>query len=237
MVAPSAVDGCAAALRRQIVSGALQPGDRLPPERVLAVSLGVNRTTLRAALGKLAAARLLHVRQGSGYVVRDYRRVAGLELLPELAAVLQPNERAELVRDLLATRRQLAGLVFERIADRASTSADVPVTAVRDAVQAFSDAVADGATLDELAEADLAVTAAVLDASGSRALALCFNPVSVVVHGLPALRRQMYADPEGNVRGYRMLLSWLADPRRDALPMLERILAERDAATVARLSA
>ena len=77
----SAVDACADALRRAIVGGDLAVGARLPPERTLAGQFGINRVTVRSALARLARERLLTVRQGSGYVVQDYRRHAGPDLI------------------------------------------------------------------------------------------------------------------------------------------------------------
>ncbi|MFN8215931.1 MAG: FCD domain-containing protein [Solirubrobacterales bacterium] len=64
---PSAADVVVAQLTRAIELGGLLPGDRLPPERELAVQLGVSRVTLRAALAELEEASLLErVRRGSG---------------------------------------------------------------------------------------------------------------------------------------------------------------------------
>ncbi len=64
---PSAAEVVAGQLRRAIELGRFLPGDQLPPERELAVQLGVSRVTLRAALGELEAAQLLRrARQGSG---------------------------------------------------------------------------------------------------------------------------------------------------------------------------
>ena len=69
---PTAADRCAEAIRSRILSGQLAIGTRLPPERELAVELGVNRLTLRAALGELRAAGLVRVKQGSGYTVEPF---------------------------------------------------------------------------------------------------------------------------------------------------------------------
>lgn len=55
----------------QIESGELAPGDRLPSERELSEMLGVNRMTLRQALGMLESQGLLVRRQGSGTYVAD----------------------------------------------------------------------------------------------------------------------------------------------------------------------
>ena len=44
----------------------LEPGDRLPPERELAVTMGVSRPSLRAALRALAVMNVIEIRQGSG---------------------------------------------------------------------------------------------------------------------------------------------------------------------------
>jgi GntR family transcriptional repressor for pyruvate dehydrogenase complex len=64
---PSAADVVVAQLTRAIELGRLLPGDQLPPERELAVQLGISRVTLRSALRELEEAVLLErVRRGSG---------------------------------------------------------------------------------------------------------------------------------------------------------------------------
>ena len=83
----TSADTCFSHLRREILSGSFAPGSRLPPERKLAEDFGVGRVTVRSALTRLAAANLLSVRQGSGYVVQDYRRQGGPDLLRDVADI------------------------------------------------------------------------------------------------------------------------------------------------------
>jgi DNA-binding FadR family transcriptional regulator len=49
-----------------IVEGRLRPGDRLPPERILAETLGVSRASLREALRVLESLGVLVARRGTG---------------------------------------------------------------------------------------------------------------------------------------------------------------------------
>jgi GntR family transcriptional regulator, transcriptional repressor for pyruvate dehydrogenase complex len=68
-------------LTARILVGDLKPGDRLPPDRILAEQLGVDRTSLRSALSELAGRNIVRAVQGSGVVVLDYREHAGLDFL------------------------------------------------------------------------------------------------------------------------------------------------------------
>ncbi len=54
----------AAEIRRQIVTGALQPGDRLHPERQLQEQFNISRPTLREALRMLESESLIEVTRG-----------------------------------------------------------------------------------------------------------------------------------------------------------------------------
>lgn len=53
-----------------ILSGKLKPGEKLPPERELAIELGVSRTSLREAIQKLEAQGFLYQVQGGGTFVK-----------------------------------------------------------------------------------------------------------------------------------------------------------------------
>ena len=56
-------------VRNLVASGELKPGDRLPPERELARSLKISRSSLRAGIGFLSAMGVLKSRHGAGTFV------------------------------------------------------------------------------------------------------------------------------------------------------------------------
>ncbi len=103
----------AAKLREQIASGALPEGHRLPPERSLARSLGVNRSTVYTAYAELKADGLLGAHVGRGTVVLPgafQARRAGRPLEPlsyrELARRGSAEEPLPIIRDLLELASQ-----------------------------------------------------------------------------------------------------------------------------------
>ena len=65
----SVTDDAIAKIKEMIVSGELQPGDRLPAESELARRLGLSRSSLREAVRALSLVRILDVRQGDGTYV------------------------------------------------------------------------------------------------------------------------------------------------------------------------
>jgi GntR family transcriptional repressor for pyruvate dehydrogenase complex len=87
----------------EVLSGDMQPGEALPSERRLAEVLGVSRPAVREALKRLTEAGLVEVRQGDATTVRDFRRHAGLDLLPRLL-VRAGEVDVQVVRSILETR-------------------------------------------------------------------------------------------------------------------------------------
>ncbi len=227
----SAVDSCAEAIQAAILQGAHPAGERLPPERELAATFGVGRATVRSALGRLATRGLLEVRQGSGYAVRDFRRAGGLELLPQLAKLSDERGELAIARELLRIRRHLAAALVERLGE----PAQLDLSAVNVAIDAFERRAHAGADPADLAEADLDIVAALLEASGSVPLQLCFNPLMRVVRAVPRLRAAIYGAPDTNVAAYRALVAALASGTPPVDPIA--ILEERDRSTLAALAA
>ena len=185
-----------------VLSGEMQPGEALPSERRLAEVLGVSRPAVREALKRVAAAGLVEVRQGDATTVRDFRRHAGLDLLPRLllqggeldVAVARSILEARLhngpkVAELAAERRLpgLAELLEQSIA--ALEAADDPVEQQRHALT-FWDHVVDGAD--------------------SIAFRLMFNTLRAAYEpALPALATLMAAEV-GQVQAYRALAGAIA---------------------------
>jgi GntR family transcriptional regulator, transcriptional repressor for pyruvate dehydrogenase complex len=140
-----------------VLSGEMQPGETLPSERRLAEVLGVSRPAVREALKRVSAAGLVEVRQGDATTVRDFRRHAGLDLLPRLLlregepdlSVVRSILEARLhngpkTAELAAARRRpgLAALLDEAIGNLESETD--PVERQRHALS-FWDHVVDGA--------------------------------------------------------------------------------------------
>lgn len=68
----SVVDQVADLIKQMIVSGELQPGDKLPSESDIAKMYTVNRLSVRMALQKLATLGVIETRVGEGSFVRKF---------------------------------------------------------------------------------------------------------------------------------------------------------------------
>src|SRR5882757_6772266 len=103
----------------EVLSGDMAPGAALPSERRLAEVLGVSRPAVREAIKRLTEAGLVEVRQGDATTVRDFRRHAGLDLLPRL--LIRAGEiDVAVVRSILETRMHNGPKVAELAARRRS---------------------------------------------------------------------------------------------------------------------
>lgn len=119
-----------------IVAGELPPGDALPSERALAEALGVSRPAVREALGRLAHAGLVEIRQGESTTVSDYRRSGSLDLLPRL--LLDPDGNVDLAtaRSVIEVRADVGPQVAARAAARGDAALADELEAICDQMEA-----------------------------------------------------------------------------------------------------
>lgn len=98
-------DTIVAELEHMIVDGTLQPGQKLLPERELAVQFGVSRPSIREAIQRLEVKGLLHRRQGGGTYVST---TLSCGLSDPLFALLAQHPGAQF--DLIEFRHVLEGV-------------------------------------------------------------------------------------------------------------------------------
>jgi DNA-binding FadR family transcriptional regulator len=215
-----------------VLSGEMQPGDPLPSERRLAEVLGVSRPAVREALKQLTAAGLVEIRQGDTTTVRDFRRHAGLDLLPRLL-VRDGELDPAVVRSILETRLHNGPKVAELAAMRhrpelgelldqaiaALTACTDPVAAQRHALT-FWDHLVDGA--DSIA---LRLMYNTLRATYEPALPALATMMAAEVGRLDAYRAVADAvtagDPAASAAAARALLEPATTALLDALAALE----------------
>jgi GntR family transcriptional repressor for pyruvate dehydrogenase complex len=109
------VDRVVNEIQSVIVSGQIEPGTKLPPERELADELGVSRTVVREAVRILVAKGLLETRPGVGTIVRQ---VTSDQIVETLSLLIQSQERDIIVEHLHQVRHMLeveiAGLAAQQ---------------------------------------------------------------------------------------------------------------------------
>jgi GntR family transcriptional regulator, transcriptional repressor for pyruvate dehydrogenase complex len=196
----------------EVLSGQMPPGEVLPSERRLAEVLGVSRPAVREALKRLTEAGLVEVRQGESSTVRDFRRHAGLDLLPRL--LIRAGELdVAVVRSILETRLHNGPKVAELAARRGGPQLAAALTATVARLEAETDPVA---------RQRIALTFwdQVVDGAESIAFRLMYNTLRATYEpALPALAVMM-ADEVGRPEAYRAIADAIgagsADQARDA---------------------
>ncbi|HET9753266.1 MAG TPA: FadR/GntR family transcriptional regulator [Myxococcales bacterium] len=102
-------------IQEQIASGRLKPGDKLPPERVLAQRFQVSRSSIRDAIQALQTLRLVRSRQGGATAVCE---ISADSLVSPLSRALK--EQQGLVAELMEARKMIEPLLAARAAANAT---------------------------------------------------------------------------------------------------------------------
>ncbi|MBZ5738203.1 FadR/GntR family transcriptional regulator [Nocardioides mangrovi] len=181
----------------EVVDGAIGAGEPLPSERRLAEVLGVSRPAVREALQRMAQTRLLDVRHGGTTTVRDFKRYAGLDLLPRLLVRGGEIDTA-VARSILEARLVVGPGVAALAAERGGPALEATLTETLDALAASEDDV------DRQVQA-LAFWDQVVDAADSMVFRLMFNSLRAAYEPALAALAPLMAEEVGQVGAYRVL--------------------------------
>jgi GntR family transcriptional regulator, transcriptional repressor for pyruvate dehydrogenase complex len=141
-----------------LISGEIQPGERLPSERKLAESLGVGRSHVRQAIKSLAILGLIDVRQGDG----TYLKRTDSPLLP-LAIEWGLLLGAKKTQDLVEARHQLEVLIAGLAAERRTESQLEEMRRLLAIMER-------SAGTDEFVDADVALHLQITQAAGNQSM-------------------------------------------------------------------
>jgi DNA-binding FadR family transcriptional regulator len=158
------------ALRDQILAGALAPGEAVPSERTLAETHGVHRQSVREALKRLEQAGLVQISHGGATRVLDWRDMAGLEVLADLAREGAGLPPPDLTRSIIEMRASIGIDAARLCAERAGDEVLAEVNRL-----AGEAAVHVGGPIDALEERYAAMWRTVVIGSENVAYRLAFN--------------------------------------------------------------
>ena len=214
----------------EVVDGGIGAGEPLPSERRLAEVLGVSRPAVREALQRMAQTRLLDVRHGGATTVRDFRRYAGLDLLPRLL-VRGGDLDTAVARSVLEARLVVGPGVAALAAERGGPALEATLTETLDALAATDDDV-------ERQLQALAFWDHVVDAADSMVFRLMFNSLRAAYEPALEALAPVMAEEVGQVGAYRVLTAAIGagDPET-ARVAADRVLRPATTSILSALSA
>jgi len=180
-----------------VVDGELAAGEPLPSERRLAEVLGISRPAVREALQRMAQTGLVEVRHGGATTVRDFRRAAGLDLLPRLL-VRAGRLDVAIARSVVEARAEVGPGIAALAATRGGPAL---APALDDVLEQMADT-ADAVAWQERA---LDYWDLLVDGADSLVFRLMFNSLRTAYQPALAALAPLLADEVGRVEPYRVL--------------------------------
>jgi len=203
-------------LRDQLLAGEWEAGERLPSERALAEQHGVNRVSVRGAVGRLVALGLVTVKRGDGIRATGVREAGSLDLLGHLLEASESRAvPLDVVRDLLEIRRMVAA---EAVALACLRGTEDDLVALKDIAARQAQRMDD---VDAFSTGDVAFARAVLAAGGNVALQLLLNTIERFYVSRPEIGEALLSDPALTLSSYYATIALIegGDPKaaRDAV--------------------
>ncbi|WP_156125414.1 FadR/GntR family transcriptional regulator [Kocuria sp. ZOR0020] len=167
------------ALLEMVTSGALQPGEPLPPESELAQAWGMSRLSVREALQELARSGVVTVRHGKRGLLNPVASWSPLEPRILQARGTMSGDPLEIPRQMIEARRAIE-VETTRLAATRPDSPDV------DDVKRHLSTMEQTIDSDQAAfsQADLQFHAALVRAAGNVYLASAYAPLEEVLHAV-----------------------------------------------------
>ncbi len=201
-------------LERSILSGDLQPGDRLPPERELAAAMGVSRSLVNLAILEMESRGFVRIVPRHGTLVNDYKKQGTPQMLLSLMNFDSDKMDWSLFGNMMDTR-SLLECECTRLAVKSATGPDI--AAIRSALYDMEQAQNAEAFVDGNFRFHHALTVA----SGNAVYAMIFNSFG---HALHFFIRQYFSGDsrrDESLHSHRALLDALE--RRDEAAAMDAI--------------
>lgn len=156
-------------LSEAILAGRYAPGEKLPTQRALAASLGVNMASVREAVKRLEQLNLVEVRHGDAMRVSDWRIDGGLDVVAHLLFATGGVDKPTMA-SLLEARRLMLTEAARLAAERRSA-------AQAKELEALAGRIAQALDAAEAQLLDLAFMTEMVEASGNVVFVLILNTV------------------------------------------------------------
>lgn len=184
---------------QRIKEGALNPGDRLPPERVLAEELGVSRTAIREALRSMELAGWIESRVGEGTFIKS----------PDLSHIIDPFSMIFIYDRLLNSELIEARLILETEIARmaARRRDDSHLQTLRKTLDDMEHDIKSGGTG---IDADESFHATLAQAAGNRALDTILTVFSEILSRTRRVTQSMKGVPQASLSDHMAIFNAIA---------------------------
>ncbi len=178
---PSAKECFFENIKSKILTGELTPGQKLPSERELAESTGINRSAIHLAIKDLERTGFLDIVPRHGTYVADYTAGGNYETLHELLRSGERYMTRERIVALVETRNAIEGGALIRLA---ASHTDEDIRVLEEYIERFKAVRGQGLGADELGAMTKDFHYLICKLSGNEVFMLLMNSFAEISQGL-----------------------------------------------------